>query len=194
MIWSSGLTTTPAQKSASRGVAISDRGQAPTISRTSSGRVQCRTSPPNGAFVQGELAALHVEVEVAVAGHLNHLCAHQMGGEAVHAEGGRGLDYLVALTDEEADYQVYQLVAAVAGDDAFRRRARIFGQGFTQGPLLRVGVAVVLIERAEGLGHLGRGAVGVLVAVQPNYLLRGNSGLRGHSLQGPDAVVARRRS
>ena len=75
---------------------------------------------------RAKLDALHVQIEVLVAGHLNDLRAHQVGGEAVHAEGGRGLDYFISFADEEADYQVYEFVAAIAADDGFRGGAGVF--------------------------------------------------------------------
>ena len=86
---------------------------------------------------------LDVQLEVLVPLDGNGLAASYLCGERVHAEGGRGDDYVVAGAHEHAQQQIDDLVSAIAGDDLVRRHVQVPGQGLPQPGLAGVRVVIV---------------------------------------------------
>ena len=112
-----------------------------------------------------------VYLEELVPLHEAYLAAGHSRAESIHPEGGFAVENCIAVGYEESKQQVYELIAAGAGDYVVRVHAGVVAQGPPHLPLERVG-----IDMQRRVGHRLDGlwgpSVRVLVAVELYDLVR----------------------
>ncbi|RKX24713.1 MAG: hypothetical protein DRP46_12870, partial [Candidatus Zixiibacteriota bacterium] len=103
--------------------------------------------------------------------------------------GGWAVDDGIAGLEEEAHRQVNQFVGAGSGHQKAGGETGKVGQGLPQGAALRVGVDVYVAQVGQGLSHLWRGTVGILVGVQFDDVVGSASQTSGEDVEGKDGGV-----
>jgi hypothetical protein len=124
-------------------------------------------------------------MDVAGIRHFDGVRAEDLGHELVHEEGVLGGDDVVARLQEGVADELDHFVAAAAHDDVAHFEAKLLGERVAQLPRSAVRVDVHLFD---GLLHrldgFGRGAERVLVRGQLDDVLRLQSALTRHILDG----------
>ena len=142
-----------------------------------------------GALIYGLFHSRDINSEGFIPGHGN--CSATVGfcAEVVDTEGWHAIDDTVSRVDKEAHDEIDDFVAAAAYHDLICRNSRVVLQGLPQLSLLRIRIDVIVRIFRQGILHSGGAAVGILVSVQFDKPLNGNTDILGQDFQGRNVTI-----